>query len=54
MSENNWNLEPSLESVVQVQIKPQYELFINGKWQAVVARKYAAIHFCSLRGHALA
>ena len=32
MSENNWNLEPSLESVVQVQIKPQYELFIDGKW----------------------
>ena len=42
MSENNWNLEPSLESVAQVQIKPQYELFINGKWQAPIAATYFA------------
>ena len=42
MSENNWNLEPSLESVVQVQIKPQYELFINGKWQAPLSATYFA------------
>jgi aldehyde dehydrogenase (NAD+) len=42
MSENNWNLEPSLESVAQVQIKPQYELFINGKWQAPLAATYFA------------
>ena len=42
MSENNWNLEPSLESVVQVQIKPRYELFINGKWQAPLSATYFA------------
>ena len=42
MSENNWNLEPSLESVVQVQIKPQYELFINGKLQAPLSATYFA------------
>ena len=42
MSENNWNLEPSLESVLQVQIKPQYELFINGKWQAPLSATYFA------------
>jgi aldehyde dehydrogenase (NAD+) len=42
MSENNWNLEPSLESVAQVQIKPQYELFINGKWQAPLSATYFA------------
>jgi aldehyde dehydrogenase (NAD+) len=42
MSENNWNLEPSLESVAQVQIKPQYELFIDGKWQAPLSATYFA------------
>jgi aldehyde dehydrogenase (NAD+) len=42
MSNSTWNLEPSLESVVQVQIKPQYELFIDGKWQAPLSATYFA------------
>lgn len=40
MSNSTWNLEPSLESAAQVQIKPQYELFINGKWQAPLSKTY--------------
>ena len=42
MSNPTWNLEPSLESAAQVQIKPQYELFIDGKWQAPASRTYFA------------
>lgn len=42
MSNSTWNLEPSLESVAQVQIKPQYELFIDGKWQAPLSATYFA------------
>ena len=42
MSNSTWNLEPSLESVAQVQIKPQYELFIDGKWQAPLSASYFA------------
>lgn len=42
MSNSTWNLEPSLESVAQVQIKPQYELFIDGKWQAPLSESYFA------------
>lgn len=42
MSNSNWNLEPSLESIAQVQIKPQYELFIDGKWQAPMSASYFA------------
>jgi aldehyde dehydrogenase (NAD+) len=42
MSNATWNLEPSLESVAQVQIKPQYELFIDGKWQAPMSATYFA------------
>ena len=40
MSNSTWNLEPSLESVAQVHIKPQYELFIDGKWQAPLSASY--------------
>ena len=40
MSSTNWNLEPSLESTAVVQIKAQYELFINGKWQAPLSKTY--------------
>jgi aldehyde dehydrogenase (NAD+) len=42
MSTTNWNLEPSLESTAVVQLKEQYELFINGQWQAPKAKKYFA------------
>ena len=42
MSNSTWNLEASLESVAQVQIKPQYELFIDGKWQAPLSATYFA------------
>jgi aldehyde dehydrogenase (NAD+) len=42
MSTTNWNLEPSLESTAVVQLKDQYELFINGQWQAPKAKKYFA------------
>jgi aldehyde dehydrogenase (NAD+) len=42
MSTINWNLEPSLESTAVVQLKDQYELFINGQWQAPQAKKYFA------------
>lgn len=42
MSNSTWNLEPSLESVAQVHIKPQYELFIDGKWQAPLSASYFA------------
>jgi aldehyde dehydrogenase (NAD+) len=40
MSQINWNLEPSLESTAVVQIKEQYELFINGQWQAPLSKTY--------------
>jgi aldehyde dehydrogenase (NAD+) len=40
MSQINWNLEPSLESTAVVQIKEQYELFINGQWQAPLSKIY--------------
>jgi aldehyde dehydrogenase (NAD+) len=42
MSPTNWNLEPSLESTAVVQLKDQYELFINGQWQAPQAKQYFA------------
>ena len=42
MSTTNWNLEPSLESTAVVQLKDQYELFINGKGLAPQAKKYFA------------
>jgi aldehyde dehydrogenase (NAD+) len=42
MSTTNWNLEPSLESTAVVQLKDQYELFINGQWQAPQAKQYFA------------
>jgi aldehyde dehydrogenase (NAD+) len=42
MSPTNWNLEPSLESTAVVQLKDQYELFINGQWRAPQAKKYFA------------
>jgi len=40
MSNSTWNLDPSLESAAQVHIKPQYELFIDGKWQAPLSKTY--------------
>ena len=40
MSQINWNLESSLESTAVVQIKEQYELFINGQWQAPLSKTY--------------
>ena len=40
MSNSTWNLEPSLESAAQVQIKSQYELFIDGKWQSPLSKTY--------------
>ena len=40
MSTTNWNLEPSMESTAIVQIKAQYELFIDGKWQAPLSATY--------------
>ncbi|MFN5652773.1 MAG: aldehyde dehydrogenase family protein, partial [Flavobacteriia bacterium] len=40
MSNTTWNLDPSLESTALVQIKPQYELFIDGKWQAPLSKTY--------------
>jgi len=40
MSPTNWNLEPSLESTSVVQLKAQYELFINGQWQAPLSQTY--------------
>jgi aldehyde dehydrogenase (NAD+) len=40
MSQINWNLEPSIESTAVVQIKEQYELFINGQWQAPLSKTY--------------
>lgn len=42
MSPTNWNLEPSLESTAVVQLKDQYELFINGHWQVPQAKQYFA------------
>lgn len=42
MSNSTWNLEPSLESVAQVHINPQYELFIDGKWQVPLSANYFA------------
>lgn len=40
MSQINWNLEPSLESTAVIQIKEQYELFIDGQWQAPLSKTY--------------
>lgn len=36
----NWNLSPAPESTSIAEIKPQYELFINGKWQKPTSKKY--------------
>lgn len=40
MSQTNWNLEPSLESTAVVQLKQQYELFIDGEWRAPLNNRY--------------
>lgn len=40
MSTTNWNLDPTLESTAIVQIKSQYELFIDGKWQTPLSNTY--------------
>lgn len=40
MSQTNWNLEPSMESAAQIQLQAQYELFIDGKWQAPLSNTY--------------
>ncbi len=42
MSSTNWNLEPSLESTAVVQLQEQYDLYIDGKWQAPQEKKYFA------------
>lgn len=44
MSDNTWNLEPALESTAIVQLKAQYELYIDGKWQ----KPQSATYFSSL------
>ncbi|HAQ72211.1 aldehyde dehydrogenase family protein [Salibacteraceae bacterium] len=38
--DNNWNLSPAPESAEIAKLKPQYELFINGKWQEPKSKKY--------------
>jgi len=38
--DNQWNLSPAPESAEIAKLKPQYELFINGKWQAPKSKKY--------------
>lgn len=40
MSSNNWNLDPAPESTAQIQLKPKYELFIDGSWQKPHSKKY--------------
>ena len=35
-----WNLDPAPESAGHVQLKSQYELFINGKWEKTNSGKY--------------
>lgn len=40
MSDNTWNLEPALESTAIVQLKAQYELYIDGKWQMPQSATY--------------
>ena len=35
-----WDFSPSLESTSHAQIKPRYELFIDGKWQKPAKAKY--------------
>lgn len=35
-----WNLDPAPESTGHVQLKTQYELFINGKWEKPNSGKY--------------
>lgn len=37
---NDWNLSPALESTASAKLKEQYDLFINGKWQAPSNNKY--------------
>ena len=39
-SQFNWSYAPALESSEHVQIKKQYQLFINGKWQKPLSKKY--------------
>ena len=36
----SWDFSPSLESTSHAQIKPRYELFIDGKWQKPAKGKY--------------
>ena len=38
--QDNWKLSPSLEGSAHVQLKTQYELFIHGKWQKPISKKY--------------
>lgn len=40
ISLSNWNLNPAPESTDQIKVKPQYDLFINGKWQKPSAGTY--------------
>lgn len=40
MSSNNWNLDPAPESTAQIQLKPKYDLFIDGSWQKPHSKKY--------------
>ena len=37
---NRWDFSPSLESTSHAQIKPRYELFIDGKWQKPAKLNY--------------
>jgi aldehyde dehydrogenase (NAD+) len=39
-SKSSWEFSPSLESTSHAQIKPRYELFIDGKWQKPAKGKY--------------
>lgn len=38
--DNHWNLSPAPESAGIAKLKPQYELFIDGKWQEPKSKKY--------------
>lgn len=36
----NWNLDPAPESAAHIQLKKQYDLFIDGKWVKPSSKKY--------------
>lgn len=38
--DKHWNLSPAPDSAEIAKLKPQYELFINGKWQKPKSKKY--------------